>query len=121
MRNTILTLAFLLFGLISFCQTDTTSFVNPTYRKMLVENELLFAINEKGQVTIWDLKTLDKKYEMQDTIPQFSAVSSDKEGNIFFGTRNGQIFKYKQTDNKFEPFLELKKELPISKILFILF
>ncbi|MDY0216773.1 MAG: hypothetical protein RBS19_07450 [Bacteroidales bacterium] len=57
-----------------FGQTDTNSAANPAYSEILVVNEYLFAINNKGQITIWDLKTLDKKFEMQDTIPKFSTV-----------------------------------------------
>lgn len=118
MRNKILTLTFLLWGLMSFGQSDNTLAAIPTYREMVVVNENLIALNNMGQVTIWDLKTLDKKFEMQDTIPKFYTASSDKEGNIYFGSEIGQIYKYKQDENKLELFLKLKKEVPISKIIF---
>ena len=118
MRNIILTITFLLFGLISFGQTDTTTIKKPAFREMLVENELLFAINVKGHITVWDLKTLEKKLELQDTISKFSTVSSDRKENVYFGTQNGQIYKYNQVNNEIEPFLELKKTVSISKIIF---
>lgn len=118
MRNIILTLTFLLLGLISFGQIDTTSTANPKYREMLVVNENLFAIDDMGRITIWNLKTLDKEFEMKDTIPKFSTVSSDRKGNIYCGTNKGQIYKFKIEENKFEPYIKLKKEVPITKIIF---
>lgn len=118
MRNIILTLTFLLLGQISFGQHDTASKAAPAYREILVVNEDLIAIDVNGRLTIWDLKTLDKKVEMKDTIFEFSAVSSDQTGNIYFGTKKGLIYKFKNEENKFEPYLKLKKEVPISKIIF---
>ena len=77
MRNLILTSTFLLWIQISFGQIDNHSTTCPTYREMLVVNENLFAIDEKGRITNWNLNTLDKEFEMKDTIPKFSTVSSD--------------------------------------------
>lgn len=117
-KKEILVLLFLLFKAVGFGQSDTHVMVRSSYTQMLSEKELLFAINTKGQLSIWDLTTLDKKFEMEDTSIHFSALASDKHGDVFLGTRGGEIFRYNYWKNSFELFLTLKEKKRIAYILF---
>lgn len=118
MSRIILTLMFLSLALYSLGQTSISQTSNPTFIEMLVVNDKLFAINNSGQVSIWDLKTLNKEFEINDTAHKYTTVSSDKFGKIYFGTSNGQIFKYTLDVKKVEPYIKLKNDLPIIKIIF---
>jgi hypothetical protein len=118
MRNKILTLLVLLTGFFSQAQTDSLKIENPTFKSMIVGDDKLYALDNNGFLSVWDLKNLEKIYKSIDTVKHFSSISKDKQNQIFIGTEDGKILKLNKSNFSTELFIKLKRDYFVSDIFF---
>lgn len=74
-----------------------------------ISKNYVYCVNTLGNIDIWNI-TEEKKIDsikINDTI--FSCVTKDNNGNIYFGTRNSNI--YKVNNGKLDLFLNLNTEI----------
>ncbi len=101
----------------STAQTDSLKKVNPSFIKMLVGAEHIYALNSSGQFFAWDSKNLIRTFT-SDTTVKFTSIALDNSDKIYLGTTNGKIFTINKTDYSIDLYLELKKDYNITDILF---
>ena len=118
MRNIHLVLVVLLFSLSAFGQADSSQVDNVIFYEMIIVNDSVYTVNNHGKVKIWDINKLSLVYEMKDTIPWFTSVSSDKKNNVYFGTSDGRVYKYLKNEKKFDLELKLRKKKYIIDFVF---
>lgn len=117
MRHIISILTILSIAFISFAQTDSLKNINPNLTKMLVDSENLYALNANGQLYVWDLKTLKKKYT-SDTTEDYTSIAKDNLNKIYLGTGNGEIYSLNTNDYLTDIYFHLKKDYSVSDIFF---
>lgn len=118
MRNIHLVLVVLLFSLSAFGQADSSQVDNVIFYEMIIVNDSVYTVNNHGKVKIWDINKLSLVYEMKDTIPWFTSVSSDKKNNVYFATSDGSVYKYLKNEKRFDLELKLRKKKYIIDFVF---
>jgi hypothetical protein len=112
-----LTISFFLmlfFGQGGLAQTDSlgiNKIVKTTinYKYFATADNKLFAINDSGQVVIWNLNKLDTiHFSHNDTSFRYTAITKDRQNQIFIGTNKGDIYKVNPTDLSYSLFLDDK-------------
>jgi hypothetical protein len=112
-----LTISFILtlyFGQIGLAQSDSlgvNKIVRTTinYKSFATSENKLFAINDSGKVVIWDLVNFDTiHFAHNDLSFRYTAISKDRQNQIFIGTNTGDIYKVNPADLSFSVFLEDK-------------
>lgn len=104
----------LFLGQVGLAQTDNLGVerivkTNINYKSFATANNKLFAINDSGQVVIWDLHKLDTiHFAHNDTSYRYTAISKDRENQIFIGTNQGDIYKVNPADLSYSLFLHDK-------------
>jgi hypothetical protein len=91
---------------------------NSDYSSVMYHNNRVYAINERGEVVIWDLSTLDTlAFRYNDTLSyRFLCVTIDKHNVIHFGTDKGHIFRFQPTNAELSLYKKLK--YPVHHIFF---
>jgi len=91
---------------------------NSDYSSFLHYNNSVYAINEHGQVAIWDLSTLDTvAFKYNDTLSyRFLCIAIDKKNAIYFGTNQGHIFRFQPVSKEFSLYKKLR--YPVHHIFF---
>lgn len=117
-RNIIFSLIILLFSFNSKAQSDSLKTDFPSFNKMLVGTENIYALENDGRLSIWNISSLEKVFNKPDTIPKYTSIAKDKNNGIFLGTEKGKIYKLNKNNLSKTLFLKLKKELKISDIFF---
>jgi len=106
-------LSFLL-GYQTSAQTDSLRYekiqrTSINYKSFTTVNNKLFAINDIGQIVIWDLNKLDTiHFEHNDTDFHYTAIGKDKQNQIFVGNDSGNIFKINPKDLSYSMVLHQK-------------
>ncbi|WP_160144087.1 hypothetical protein [Chryseolinea soli] len=74
---------------------------NTKYKSFLCDKNRIYAINERGNVVVWDLTTLDTlPFARHDTAAyKFLCVAKDRNNQIYFGTDKGDILIYRPETN----------------------
>jgi len=112
-----LTISFLFtlfFGQVSLAQTDSIGFArivktNINYKYFTIADDKFFAINDSGQVVVWDLNKLDTiQFAHNNTSFRYTAISKDRQNQIFIGTNKGKIYKVNPSDLSYSLFLDDK-------------
>ncbi len=104
----------LFFGQVGLAQTDSLKverFVktNANYKSFATADSKLFAINDSGKVVIWDLNKLDTiHFAHNDKSFRYTAISKDRNNQIFIGTNKGDIYKINPIDLSYSLFLDDK-------------
>jgi hypothetical protein len=101
----------------SSAQTDSLKKVNPSYTKMLVGAENIYALNSSGQLFAWDLKNLTRTFT-SDTTEKYTSIAKDNSSKIYLGTAKGKIFTFDKNDYSIDLYLELKKDYSVTDIFF---
>ncbi len=117
MRHIIPILLFLSIVLDSSAQTDSLKKVNPSFTKMLIGTENIYALNSSGQLFAWDLKNLIRTFT-SDTTVKYTSIAKDKSNKIYLGTAKGKIFTINKNDYSIDLHLELKKDYSVTDIFF---
>lgn len=104
-------LLFLLLSVFGYSQADTIT----SYKDMVMDNNHLYAISDKGKISIWDIHSLKKLHEVQDTM--YSAIGRDRNNIIHIGTKDGRLAKF-NNDFSLNWYLQLKKKLQVHNIFF---
>ncbi len=84
---------------------------------MLVGVENVYALNANGQLYVWDLKTLNKKYTSDRSV-NYTSIAKDTLNKIYLGTAYGEIHSLNTNDYSTDIFLKLKKDYSVSDIFF---
>jgi len=108
-------LSLLLFSFISrgYSQSDTVSTrlnkTNSNYKSFVIVDETLFAINDTGQVIIWDLNKLDTiRCITSDVSNKYTAIAKDRNSQVFIGGQRGDIYKIDRSNYSCSLFLKEK-------------
>ncbi len=117
MRHITLLILFLSLTLKSFSQTESTKVENPSFIKLLISTDHIHALNSSGQLHVWDLKTLEKRFTSDTTI-KYTSIANDNFNKIYLGTSKGKIFTFDKNDHSTQLYLKLKKEVHVSDIFF---
>lgn len=104
-------LLFLLLSVFGYSQADTIT----SYKDMVMDNNHLYAISDKGKISIWDIHSLKKLHEVQDTM--YSTIGRDRNNIIHIGTKDGRLAKF-NNDFSLNWYLQLKKKLQVHNIFF---
>jgi hypothetical protein len=117
-QMTIRTLTIYLFLTFSFAQIGLSQIdsikvqeivrTNIEYKSFTTIDNKLFAINDSGQVIIWDLTRLDTVHFAYNNKFRYTAISKDRENQVFIGTDKGEIYKLNPNDLSFSLFHKLK-------------
>ena len=118
MIKKILTIILITTGLQSPGQNNNPSAKSPSFKDIIIQNENIIAVNDSGQVIIWDLSSYERIFESTDTNLFFTTVSVDQNGILYAGTDRGQLYTLNSKTGAIEPFMKLKKEFFINKIIF---
>lgn len=116
-RHIISILLFLSIVFNCFAQTDSLKKVNPSFTKMLVGSENIYALNSSGQLFVWNLKSLNRTFT-SDTTAKYTSISKDNSNKIYLGTAKGKIFTINKNDDSIDLHLELKKDYSVTDIFF---
>ncbi|MHA3787467.1 hypothetical protein ACX0HA_04590 [Flavobacterium hauense] len=95
-----------------YSQADT---IKTQYNDMVIANDRVYAIADKGKISVWDIHSLKKLHEAQDTM--YSAIAKDRNNVIHIGTKDGRIAKL-NNDFSLDCYLQLKKKLQVHNIFF---
>lgn len=120
--TTIFYLLTLFFGQVGLAQTDSLRVdrivrTSINYKSFVTTDNKLFAINDSGQVVIWDLSKLDTiHFAHNDTSFRYTSIAKDRHNQIFIGTNTGSIFKVSPSDLSYSLFLQDK--YPVYAICF---
>lgn len=109
----------LLYSFVTYSQDENEASKEIVYTKMVNDDSNLYAINDKGQLVVWDLKTLEKIYKQKDTIPKYTAITKDKNNAVYLGSSKGFVYKLNHCYGGVESFY--KPEKKSSEIYFIFF
>ncbi|KAF2508927.1 hypothetical protein E0W72_10195 [Flavobacterium arcticum] len=85
----------LLCSFVSYSQSESTEPSEKIYTTMLNDDSNLYALNDKGQLTVWDLKTLKKIYKQNDTLPKYTALAKNKNDVVYLGSSKGFVYRLK--------------------------
>jgi hypothetical protein len=87
-----------IFGQLGFTQTDSIKieYITKTkinYQSFVLLDSRLFALNDSGQVIIWDLEKLDTiHFAFNNPLTRYTAITKDRNNQIVLGTNTGVIF-----------------------------
>lgn len=118
MKN-ILKALMLFFGLIAYAQDDNAPEL-VRYTDMLYAGDSLFALHDSGRLVVWDLKTNEKLYTQNDTLPKYTAIAKDRNGIVYLASSGGYVYKLKN-NSCYKPKLFFKDEDISRKIYFLFF
>jgi hypothetical protein len=98
----------------SLAQADSSGIekivlTNSNYKSFTTVGDRLFAINDSGQVIIWDLTQPDTIHFAHNDKPyRYTAICKDRQHQIFLGTDKGDVYKLNPYDLSFSLFLHCK-------------
>jgi hypothetical protein len=104
----------LFFGQVGLAQTDSIGVdrivkTGINYKHLITTDDKIFAINDSGQVVVWDLNKLDTiHFPHNNTSLHYTAISKDRQNQIFIGTNKGKIYKVNPSDLSYSLFLDDK-------------
>ncbi|TRZ42163.1 hypothetical protein [Robertkochia solimangrovi] len=92
--------------------------VNPSFTKMLVSDENIYALNSSGQLHVWNLKSLNRTFTTDTNVVKYTSIAKDNSNKIYLGTAKGKIFTIDKNDYSIDLHLELKKDYSVTDIFF---
>ncbi len=81
-----------------------------------VSDNYIYCTNKNGDITIWNTLKKAKTDSIQITGTFFTCVSKDTDGDIFFGSKQGDIYKFDKKEHKLSIFLSLKRKKSKNEI-----
>ncbi|QEE50120.1 hypothetical protein FUA48_11170 [Flavobacterium alkalisoli] len=109
-------IAFLLLFSGIYCYSQSDSLVS--YKDMVINVDNLYAISDKGKLSVWNLNTLEKQIIDTDTVT-YTAISKDRNGVIHLGSKTG--FLAKLDPNTFQVRIVSKLKVKHSKQVYNIF
>lgn len=83
-----------------------------------MDNNYLYAINNKGKIVVWDLQSLERHPVAIDTTVVYTCIAKDRNNDIYAGNGNGLLMKLNKKDFSFTKHSQLKKKVSINNIFF---
>ena len=106
-------LLLLLLYAFGYSQSDS---LKTFYKEMIMDNNYLYALGSKGELSVWDLNTLKKRHSAQDTM--YYSIAKDRDNNIHIGTKNGRLAKLNKERFSLDWYSQLEKKVLIHNIFF---
>lgn len=113
MKYLSLTIFFLLHA---FGYSQSVAVKTTQYKEMVMNGNYLYALGDKGELSVWDIHTFKKLHQVQDTM--YSAIAKDRNNIIHIGTKEGKLAKLNTENFGLVWYSQLKKEVPINNIFF---
>lgn len=115
MKYIVSMLLFLLLCLPGYSQANSAK---SFYNDILMDNNYLYAINNKGKIVVWNLQSLEKHPVAIDTTVSYTCIAKDRNNDIYAGNGNGLLVKLNKSDFSFSKSSQLKKDVSIHSIFF---
>jgi len=87
------------------------------YTAFVSDDTTIYGITNKGALSAWNVKTLEKVYASADSTLHYTALAKDRNNTIYLGS-TGRIDTLNRKDFSASPLIKLKKNYGVSHIFF---
>lgn len=101
----------------SYAQADTTLVGPVSYRDFVYDDQMIYALNSNGQLSVWDLHTQVKLFKGIDTTYSYTAIAKDKNNNIYLGAK-GVIHRLNSNNFTTTVYQKLEYDIAVNNIFF---